>query len=285
MNLSVMLDGSEQIHYQNPEIPIYIRRGDLAHLPNMAALSHWHQDVEFLFVEKGYLCYNVNGSNIRVEEGDAIFITPRQMHFGFSADGTDCQYVCICFPPELLGAHRYLYERYVEPIVTDAGITHILFEKGRPENDRILSMIRCIAEERAPDLEFVGKLFELWQCIYDISQVKGTASVDKSLENLKQMIAFIHSQYAERVTLEQIAAAGSVCRSRCCQLFKKYMGSSPNEYLISFRLEKAMEQLRETDSSVTEIASNCGFSSSSYFAESFGRRKGCTPSAYRQQYR
>ena len=285
MNLHVMPDGSEQIHYQNPEIPIYIRSGDLIRLPNMAALSHWHKDVEILFVEKGHLSYNVNGNIVRIEEGDAIFITPRQMHHGFSSDGTDCRYVCICFHPELLASHRYLYEHYVEPIVTHTGMPYLLIEKGKPGNDRILNVICGITEKRDLDLELMGKLFELWQCIYDISKVNDTVSIDKNLENLKQMIAFIHTQYAERITLDQIAAAGSVCRSRCCQLFKKYIGSSPNEYVTSYRLERAMEFLRETDSSVTEIANNCGFSSSSYFAESFAKWKGCTPTEYRRLYR
>lgn len=285
MNLSVMPDGSEQIHYRNPELPIYIRRGDLIHLSDMAALSHWHMDVEILFVEKGHLSYNVNGSIFRIEEGNAIFITPRQMHHGFSADGTDCRYVCICFHPELLSAHRYLYARYVEPIVTNTGVPQLLIEKGKPEHDRILKMICGIAEKQELDLELMGKLFELWQCIYTISEVKDAVSVDKNLENLKQMIAFIHGQYAERITLAQIAAAGSVCRSRCCQLFRKYMSISPNAYVLSYRLERAMELLRETERPVTEIANSCGFSSSSYFAESFAKRKGCTPTEYRKLYR
>ena len=46
MNLFVMQDSSERIHYENPAIPIHVARGDLKSLSNMAALCHWHEDVE-----------------------------------------------------------------------------------------------------------------------------------------------------------------------------------------------------------------------------------------------
>ena len=89
MNLDVLGDGSEKIHYQNPEIPIYIGYGKLSVFQNMASLSHWHEDVEFSMPVKGYLNYNVNGEQIKIEEGNAIFVNSRQLQYGFLADGTD----------------------------------------------------------------------------------------------------------------------------------------------------------------------------------------------------
>ena len=65
-------------------------------------------------------------------------------------------------------------------------------------------------------------------------------------------------------------------------MFKQYLNMSPIDYLNSFRLEKGMELLRQTDLSITEISSACGFSSPSYFAERFLMAKGCTPTQYRR---
>lgn len=279
-----MLDGSEHIHYQNPEIPIYICTHDLIHLSNMSALCHWHEDVELLLATKGYLNYNINGKIVRIEEGNAIFVTPRQMHYGFSADGTDCQYICICFKPDLLSSHKYLYERYVEPLVNNASVPYLIIEQGKEKHEPILQVIRGIANKTDRDLALMGKLFELWQGIYDISKVSEALANDKDIENLKQMLSFINTQYSEHITLAQIAASGGVCRSKCCQIFKKYMGCSPNAYVTSYRLERAMELLCGSNLSVTEIANICGFSSSSYFAESFAKRKGCTPTMYRKEF-
>ena len=54
-NLTVLQDGSERIHYSNPFIPIYVCRGNLRGLSGMAALCHWHEEVEFLLPFKGHL--------------------------------------------------------------------------------------------------------------------------------------------------------------------------------------------------------------------------------------
>ena len=53
-------------------------------------------------------------------------------------------------------------------------------------------------------------------------------------------------------------------------------------YLCHYRLEKAMDLLRSTDKSITEVALSAGFASHSYFAEVFHRAMGVTPSRYRR---
>ena len=282
MDLDVMFDGSEKIHYQDPAVPIYITYGNLRDLSNMAALCHWHEDVELLLPTKGYLSYRVNGRQIHIAEGNAIFVNSRQMHYGFSADGTDCEYICICFRPDLLCSQRYLYDRYVLPILTCAGFPCFLLEKGKPNHNRVLAVIRWMAAHRDRDLVLIGKLHELWQGIYDLAELERSTPTDGNLDILKQMLEFISTQYPERISLTQIADAGGVCRSKCCQIFNKYIGRSPNDYVTSFRLEQAIELLRTTDLPITEIAFRCGFNSASYFAEVFTGRKGRSPREYRK---
>lgn len=283
MNLTVMPDGSERIRYQDPAVPIYITRGNLRDLTNMAALCHWHEDVELLLPYHGYLSYNVNGHTLTVTEGNAVFVNARQMHYGYSADGTDCEYYCICFKPELLNAHRYLYDRYVMPLLNNCHIPYLLLERETPAHRPVLDAIGAIAGCKSRDMALLGMLYGLWQGLYDIAgEENRSLRGDRNLDTLKQLLGFVQSQYSERITLEAIASAAGVSRSKCCQIFKKYMGHSPNDYVTSFRLEKAAELLRTTDQSVTEIAFSCGFNSASYFTEVFTRHKGVTPTQYRQ---
>ena len=68
-NLTVLQDGSERIHYSNPFIPIYACRGNLRGLSGMAALCHWHEEVEFLLPFKGHLYYNINGARLLIPQG------------------------------------------------------------------------------------------------------------------------------------------------------------------------------------------------------------------------
>ena len=86
-NLTVLQDGSERIHYSNPFIPIYACRGNLRGLSGMAALCHWHEEVEFLLPFKGHLYYNINGARLLIPQGDAVFVNSRNLHYGFSDGG------------------------------------------------------------------------------------------------------------------------------------------------------------------------------------------------------
>ena len=287
MNLTVLQDSSEQIHYNNPRIPIYVRRGNLRSFSNMAALCHWHDDVELLLTRRGYLNYNINGSTVRLTEGSAIFVNSRQMHFGSSADGSDCEYVCITSRPHLLCGNEELVNQYVLPILSAPQVPYLIFEAAT--HGALLELLNEIdmlydTQPMGYEMSALSQLFALQTELYrHVTQhTEVMVPGDDRIRIVRQMLDYIRTHYSEQVTLQTIANAGCVCRTRCCQLFKKYLNMSPIDYLISFRLEKGMELLRQTTLSVTEISSACGFSSPSYFSERFLAAKGCTPTQYRK---
>lgn len=290
MNVTVMQDGSERIYYNDPAVPIYVRRGDLASLSNMSALCHWHEDVEVLIPLKGYLSYSVNGTQITVQEGNGIFVNARQMHYGFSSDGSDCEYICIVFRPQLLCANEEMQNRYVLPILTSPHFTHMILRKAIAEHRPLLNIlcrVDSIYQEKTAGYEMMalGYLHLFWQGLYELNQghIGEVVSTDVNALIQKQMLEYIRTHYQEKITLDSIAAAGGVCRTRCCQIFKKYLGRTPNDYLNSFRLEKGMQLLKSTRMSITEIANACGYGSASYFTEMFTRQKGCSPTQYRRK--
>lgn len=73
-----------------------------------------------------------------------------------------------------------------------------------------------------------------------------------------------------------------VCRSKCCKIFKEFLGKTPIEYLTEYRINKSIGLLKTTDMSITEIAVSCGFCGSSYFTETFVKIMKCTPSGFRK---
>lgn len=289
MDLNILQDGSEQIRYMDPAVPIYVNRGDLRTMSNMAALCHWHEDVELLMPLRGYLAYNVDGANVTVREGNAIFVNARHMHYGFSADGSDCEYICITFRPQLLCANEAIRNRYVLPVLTSPNFSHMVLRSAIPEHRGALAALRRVdglyqRSEPGRELQAMSQLYQLWLEIYRLAQgsIGEAISTDVNVLIQKQMLEFIRTHYQERVTVDAIAAAGGVCRTKCCQIFKKYLNRTPNDYLNSFRLEKGMELLKSTSMTVTEIADACGFTSASYFTELFTRQKGCPPKVYRK---
>ena len=96
-------------------------------------------------------------------------------------------------------------------------------------------------------------------------------------------MSFINKNYQDKVTLEQIANAGGVCKSSCCNIFKKYLHDSPMNYMINYRIECSAKKLKETDLTITEIAFEVGFSGASYYSEMFHKYFGCSPKEYRMR--
>jgi len=68
-----------------------------------------------------------------------------------------------------------------------------------------------------------------------------------------------------------------------CSMFKERTHKSPVDYLIYFRVEKAVHFLITTDKSVTEIALECGFDDLSYFIKTFKKLKGVSPGIFRKK--
>ena len=99
---------------------------------------------------------------------------------------------------------------------------------------------------------------------------------------IQQMLAYIRAHYAEDIALSDIAAAASISKSEANRCFNAYMGCSPIDALIQYRLEMARRLLRDSALTLREISEACGFNSESYFSRRYRRVYGCAPGRSRK---
>ncbi|MDR0886978.1 MAG: AraC family transcriptional regulator [Clostridiales Family XIII bacterium] len=116
-----------------------------------------------------------------------------------------------------------------------------------------------------------------------LHQIPTNSDVNHIQSLIWKMTGFIHNHYAEKITLEDIAESGAVCRSRCCKLFNQYVRQTPNNYLNKYRITKSCELLRDTKRTILEIATMCGFQNPSYFSYLFRNEMSLSPNEYRRQ--
>jgi AraC family transcriptional regulator len=105
-----------------------------------------------------------------------------------------------------------------------------------------------------------------------------------SKDRLDAVDAFIEANIGNSITLAQIANAAALSPIHFARQFKKSTGRSPHQYLLAARVETAKRLLR-TESSIAEIAFQCGFSHQEHLTRIFGRLAGVTPAAYRRTVR
>lgn len=91
-------------------------------------------------------------------------------------------------------------------------------------------------------------------------------------------------RYADRITVDDMAAAAGLSRSHFSSEFRKAFGESPHAYLLTRRLERAATLLRRTDHSVATVCFEVGWRSVGSFTTSFTRMFGRSPSAYRAAF-
>jgi AraC family transcriptional regulator len=98
---------------------------------------------------------------------------------------------------------------------------------------------------------------------------------------LQQAIDYIHTNLDRDLSIEQIARIINISPTYFASLFKRATGTSPHQYVIEQRVERAKLLLLKTDLAIADIALQVGFSSQSHLTQQFKRLTGVTPKQVR----
>jgi AraC family transcriptional regulator len=98
---------------------------------------------------------------------------------------------------------------------------------------------------------------------------------------VQQAIDFIHTHLGQHLSLVQIAEVINISPTYFASLFKRATGTSPHQYVIQQRVERAKLMLSKTDLAIADIALQVGFSSQSHLTQQFKRLTGMTPKQVR----
>ncbi|WP_162179162.1 AraC family transcriptional regulator [Bifidobacterium biavatii] len=303
----VRVDGSERVRYDYPSLFSYARQGKLSSYPLMRAQCHWHDDWEFLVAKQGHLAYFVNGEHVTVDEGQGIFVNARRLHYGYSTDGSDCEFLCVLLNPMRAGATKDILEKYMLPIGDTSRPSYLLLDGTDAHANVILHTLNDIAAARkngeptAPLVALSGlytiarQLISMMDAVdtcgdaqhrrADVSSVRRHHHATDRIVSLTTMIDFIQEHFTQSLTLDDIANAGSIGRSSCASIFRDYLNQSPIEYVTDVRIRAAVSLLIETDLPVAEIASRSGFHSPGFFSRTFRKIVGAPPLVYRKRKR
>ena len=280
-------DASENVIYNNPEFPAHIKKEWLSDYPDYRAVSHWHDDLEFILILDGEMSYDVNGQKIFMQTGEGIFVNSRCFHYGFSDTHTECHFLCIMLSPLLISANAYFAETCLRPLLQNR---YFPYQKLNPLNqwqNEILQDLELLYERNAEDIHpfiIMEKTVHIFRLLAEnMNDISDDEKNAEDILNLTAMLGYVQKNYADKIMLKDIAAAGNCCKTKCISLFQKYLDTSPMIYLNRYRLEKSALLLQNTAMSVTETAYACGFSNSSYFCELFRKYYGTTPGKYRSR--
>jgi len=289
VRLDVFSDLSERVKYNMPNFPIHACKSALG---DFHAVCHWHPDLEFFLVTHGIVNYSVNGKNVCVREGEGIFVNSRRLHYAYSKDNAACRFVVAVIHPSLLCNENPVSKNYFESKFGTETEDYILLTNSIDWHIEAQKSVAIINEELNSDKKMRNPMLLISQITLlcaNIGEHIGCSTsphfYSREREAIQKMVGFIHKNYENSITLADIAAAGSVCRSKCCKFFNEFIGETPNVFLTRYRIAKSNEMLKETDMPVYEIAYACGFYNQSYFTQVFRKELGMTPKECRNKAR
>jgi len=114
-----------------------------------------------------------------------------------------------------------------------------------------------------------------YQFVYELLSQMGKQGIQgKKVDLVSQAMRYLQENYADRVTLDELADLLDCSVSYLSRKFKQTVGKSPIDYMIALRIDKAKELLMNTDATLQEIAESVGFLDDSYFNRMFKKHVG-----------
>lgn len=106
----------------------------------------------------------------------------------------------------------------------------------------------------------------------------------KHVDIIYKATTFIKRNYAERITLQDVADHVFLNLTYFSKVFKEETGQTPGSYITAVRIEESKKLLMDSSVNIIDITNLIGFESQSYFTQVFKKAEGCTPGRFRQKY-
>ncbi len=223
------------------------------------------------FILRGKGRFMVSGQVYELQEGQGFMIFP-DIPCSYVADEDDpWHYIYVCFACDRRLMHHagldeshptYTFER-TEQMVSSL---YAMLESGKDKDNYGYAAASYL-------------LFAMSQLVAAHTATHTTVNTEHSLYHV---ITYIENHYADRISIEDIALQNHMDRSTLNRLFKKHRGTTPSEFLLSFRLRRAEMMLKFPELSISDIAYACGFCTVAHFSRSFSEKFGQSPTQYRK---
>lgn len=255
--------------------------------------THWHNEYEIIYIKKGVGVISLDLEYHDVKAGDIILIVPGQLHSIEQKDNETMEYENIIFGADILmNKHNdFCYTRYFSSLTKRTVQIPTIFNGSTCSY--YYDIARCVdnADEicktfpNGYQLAIKSYLFQMFFIIFtnlpkDIAPVKKKKSLDK----MKLIIKYVENNYAENISIEDMANLCDFSQSHFMKFFKNNMEVSFIEYLNNYRLTMASRLLISSTSSIIAIAMESGFDNLSYFNRLFKKKYEMTPSEFRRRY-
>lgn len=286
----------------NGGIPVYMRR----YAASGQGQLHRHDSIQINYITKGFGFHEINGGRYELVKGDIYIIPPYIPHMMFTEEKGNLEIIELEFLQEFVMPQMNMLDEvqnnpsffdfsYIEPFLvmehrvkprlnlTGTGLHKVESILKEMEGEYLAREDGYLLALRALLLKL---LVELGRNFRKATEDNDTTHIyDRHREAISLAINYMQENLAEPMAVEKLAKTAMLSPSYFSYLFKSVTNYTPLEYLISLRIKKAMELLKDTNAMVVEVCMETGFQNVSHFNRTFKNVVGVSPTQYRKSSR
>lgn len=242
------------------------------------SMPHTHACAEMFYVVGGKGQFRIEDKLYPVEENDLIIVNPHVRHTETSLDSKPLEYIVLGVD----GLELMVSEEESNPFAI------INFKAAGADILFLLTNMLKELEGKAPGYETIC------QDLLDILIIRLMRGSDFSAKLIPSTVQvskesaavhrYIESHFKENVSLDDLAEVAHLNKYHMTHLFTRDYGISPIKFMLNLRIKESCYLLRTTDHPLSQIARITGFSSPSYFSQSFRKAEGISPTDYRAKF-
>lgn len=255
---------------------------------------HWHEEIELIAVKSGMISVGIGdgSSSFEIRTGEGAFINTNVLHTVREIQNMSSEIISFVFHPSLIAGSpaSSISLKFVQPLLNCRALEYTALKNDIPWQREAAQFIFDAYEAYSKEpfgyeLLIRDAFSKLWLTIVAQMQpvlLSAPTAPNEDEERVRNMLTFIHENYAKPLTPLQISAAANVSERECYRCFQRIIQTTPVNYLLQYRIQSAAALLAQTDLTVTEISTRVGFNSPSYFTKIFVRHMNITPRQFRK---
>jgi AraC-like DNA-binding protein/quercetin dioxygenase-like cupin family protein len=246
---------------------------------------HFHPEIELTLIVEGSGRRFVGDRIEPFEAGDLVLLGAGLPHFWQSGGQASARSVVVQFRSDFLGAavwEQPEFQRVRNLIARSGRGLHFTGATAREVADGMMTLPALTG------MAGLALLLALLDRLAGARRSRPLASAGyapalnrQAEERISRVYAYAAEHFRDEVALADLARAAAMSPASFSRYFKRTTGRAPSDFLNDLRVEQACRQLRESDHTVTRIATDAGFATVTNFNRRFRERMGTTPREYR----
>lgn len=281
----------EKMTMPNPDFCMKLTKNHSKGLNSTAFYTHWHREMELLYILEGSALFKCNDKSFIVNKKDLVVVNCNEIHYGQNIT-EDLKYYCIILDPHILNSRiiDLCDSKYINPIIEN----RILFNNVIINDKLVEEYIESINHEYTNrqvgfELSIKASLYRLIVLLMRnyIREVLTDTQVKYRTLNINRfngILKYIEDNFTDDLTLEHMSEQAHMSKYHFCRMFKKMTGDNVTHFINSLRIQEADNLLINSGLSISEIAFNVGFHDTSYFSRIYKDFKNISPSRRRKLF-